>query len=509
MLNLATIIEQSAARYPTRTALVIGDHRLPYPALRAQARAFAGALRELGLRRGEHIALLLPSVPQFTIAYFGAHYAGNPVVPLNPMLKPDELAHLLADADAAALVVWEDWLAGARVAQQRAAGLRQLIVVRRAPGPEPEGARCYDALLARAAPLGAMAPTAADDTAVIMYTSGTTGSPKGAELTHLNVLLNAWAVSREEAPVPPGEGIVLSTLPLFHGFGQTVLQNMILMWGGTLVLQPAFDLLGAAELIEQHGVNSISGVPPMYGGFWRHPAITPDRLKSLRHCMSGGAPMPPAIRQGFSEKFGVAIGEGYGLTECAPVASMSQTDPGRPGGIGRPIWGVELKLVDPQGQDVTDDDAPGELYIRGHNVMKGYYKRPEQTAEVIVDGWLRSGDICARAADGAFYLIDRRTDLIIRNGYNVYPSEVERALLGHPAVASAAVVGVPHAAHGEEIKAFVALRPGAAVEASGLIAHCKERLAEYKYPRMVEIRAELPVSPTGKVIKRDLTAPPG
>jgi long-chain acyl-CoA synthetase len=507
--NLASILTCSAASRPTTTAIVAGDTELDYATLDAFARMFAGALRGLGVQPGEHVALVLPNVPQFSVASFGCHYAGNPVVPLNPLLTAGELAYHLEDSQAAAVVVWDLFLPAVQEAAAIAGSVRRVILARAEVGDlsAPEGVDNLTAVVAGAAPLDVAHPTAADDTAVILYTSGTTGRPKGAELTHANLLANA-RVPEQLVGLGP-ETVALVALPLFHAFGMTVMHNAVLAVGGRMVLQPRFSPAGAAELIERHGVTFFGGVPTMYVALLHDGAAAGHDLSTLRWCVSGGAPMPAEVMGAFESRFGVTLLEGYGLSETSPVVSFTVPDrPRTPGSIGYPVPGVELALRGDDGRFVTAPGTPGEICVRGGNVMKGYWRKPEATAEAVVDGWFRTGDIGVVDVHGAYRIVDRSKDLIIRGGYNVYPREVEEVLHRHPAVAQAAVVGVPHPHYGEDVKAVVVLKPGATARPSEIVAWCRDKLASYKRPHTVEVRESLPVGPTGKVLKRALRDQP-
>ncbi len=502
-LNVASLLHDSATRLPERPALIAGGHTLDYATLDDFARRFAGALGDLGVQPGEHVALLLPNVPHFSVAYFGCHYAAAPVVPLNLLLSTDELAYQLDASDAVALVVWEDFVDRAQAAVDRAPRCRQVVVARADLGDlsAPAGASNLAALVLSAEPVTDVPPTAPDDTAVILYTSGTTGRPKGAELTHANLVSNARRCSTEVLPLDP-DTVALVALPLFHAFGQTVMHNAVLAVGGSLVLLPRWDPRAAVVLVRRHRVTLFGGVPTMYFSVLHDVDVDPADLASLAICVSGGAPMPPAVATAFQDRYGVDVLEGYGLSETSPVVCFDVPGrPSRPGSVGVPIPGVELRLVGEAGQVVDDPDCPGELWVRGENVMKGYYRDPEATAEALRDGWLRTGDLAARDADGNYRIVERKKDLILRGGYNVYPREVEAVLHAHPAVAEAAVVGVPDERYGEEVVAFVTLAGGPAVTEAELVGHCRERLAHYKYPRRVVVVDELPHTPTGKVLK--------
>ncbi len=507
-LNLATLLRESAKTFPERPAVVLGDATIPYGMLHVMAQRFGGGLAKLGLRPGQHVALMLPNVPHFTIAYFGGHYAATPIVPLNVLLTADEIAYHLTDSDAVALVVWEGFYDQARAGFDRVDTCKHLIVCKadRTDTSAPEGAVNFSALVGTSEPIAEAPATMPDDTAVILYTSGTTGKPKGAELTHFNLFFNAYFMRTGLLTGMDENAVALATLPLFHSFGQTVIQNAHISAGATIVLLPRFDPDAAFALMQKHKVTLFAGVPTMYFALLHHPRASEYDLSSLQHCVSGGSAMPVEVMKAFDEKYRVNILEGYGLSETSPVASFNRLDrPKKPGSIGLPIWGCEFKLTDEQGKTITENGVPGEICIRGHNIMRGYYKKPEATAESIKDGWFASGDVAQRDAEGYYYIVDRKKDMIIRGGFNVYPREIEEVLYAHPAVAEAAVIGVPHASHGEEVKAVLAKKAGhEAVSADDIIAYCKERLAAYKYPRVVEFRESLPKGPTGKILKREL-----
>ena len=504
--NVATILSESAARFPGKPAVVLGERSLDYATLDDLARRFAGGLRNLGVGPGDSVALLLPNVPHFSVAYFGCHYAAATVVPFNVLLSADEIAHQLADSGAAAVVVWEDFADRAAEAVARVPACRHLVVARAdlADLSAPAGGTSFTALVLAAEPVAGVPPTKADDTAVVLYTSGTTGRPKGAELTHANIVSNADTCGRRVLPLG-ADTVALVALPLFHAFGQTVMHNAVLQAGGTLVLLPRWDAGAALELIERHGVTFFGGVPTMYVTLLHHPRAEEADVRSLRVCVSGGAPLPAEVMAAVDRRFGVDVLEGYGLSETSPVATFNVPDrPKRPGSIGLPIPGVELRLVDQAGRVVSEPGTPGEIWVRGPNVMKGYHGNPEATAEAISDGWFRTGDIGTRDADGYYRVVDRKKDMILRGGFNVYPREVEDALHGCADVAEAAVVGVPDERFGEEVVAFVVLKPGATVTRAELRALCRGRLAAYKYPRHIEIVDSLPHGPTGKILKREL-----
>jgi long-chain acyl-CoA synthetase len=493
-LNLALILESAAASRPDHIALRLNDFALSYFELDRAARGFATSLRARGIEPDEAVAVMIPNVPQFTIAYFGILYAGCRVVPLNVLLSGPEVAYHLTDSDARLLVAHplfaEPALAGAA-----AAG----VEVIEAGGEDGETV----AAMAEADPIERPHPTSPTDTAVVIYTSGTTGKPKGAELTHSNLLLNCKVVVPELLPFGKDD-VALATLPLFHSFGQTCMQNAVIAARGTFTLLPRFGPREAFEIIERDRVTIFAGVPTMYFALLHFESADDYDLSSLRYCMAGGAAMPVDVMRAFEAKYPVEILEGYGLSETSPVASFNMLDrPRKPGSIGYPVWGVEMSIRDEEDRPVSDGER-GEICIRGHNIMKGYLKRPEATAEAIRNGWFHSGDIGVRDADGSYAIVDRKKDMILRGGFNVYPREVEEVLFAHEDIAEAAVIGVAHDSHGEEVKAVIVLHPGRELRAADVIDYCKQNLAAYKYPRIVEFVDELPKGPTGKILKREL-----
>jgi long-chain acyl-CoA synthetase len=416
-------------------------------------------------------------------------------VPMNVLLKEREVAYYLEDSGAKLLFAWHDFVADAKPGAEAAGA--ELIVV--APG-------AFEAQVGAAPPRTELADVADEDTAVILYTSGTTGKPKGAELTHANLEGNAR--TKVETLIQLGDGdVILGALPLFHSFGQTSALNAGMMAGACLTLLPRFEAAKALEMIARDRVTVLLGVPTMYTAMLAVPRGERPDTSSLRTCISGGASLPIEILRAFESQFGCAILEGYGLSETSPVASFNHPDRERKAGsIGTPIRDVEMKLVDEHDQDVAPGEV-GEIVIRGPNVMKGYWQRPDATAEAMRGGWFHSGDLAKMDEDGYFFIVDRKKDMIIRGGYNVYPREIEEVLYEHPAVAEAAVVAVVHAELGEEVGAAVALKAGMATEPAELQAFVKERVAAYKYPRHVWLVGELPKGPTGKILKREIARP--
>jgi len=444
---------------------------------------------------GDRVGLMLPNVPQFPIAYYGVLRAGGIVVPMNVLLKRREIAFYLEDSGAKLLLAWHGFAEEARDGAADAGA--ELIEV------EPAA---FADLLASHEPTPGLAETDEDDTAVILYTSGTTGKPKGAELTHANLHRNADVTCRTTASIAAGD-VVLGALPLFHSFGQTVSMNASLMVGACLTLLPKFDPGDALETMQRDGVTHFYGVPTMYGALLHHPERERFDISAMRTCITGGASMPVEVLRGFEEAFDCVVLEGYGLSETSPVASSNHPDRERkPGSIGTPLEGVEMQVVDEDDNPVAQGEV-GEIVIRGHNIMKGYWQRPDATAEAMRNGWFHSGDMARTDEEGYFYIVDRKKDLIIRGGYNVYPREVEEVLYEHPKIREAAVVGIPHDEWGEEIGACVVCHDGEELEEAEVSEYVKERIAAYKYPRVVWFIDELPKGPTGKILKREIATP--
>ncbi len=512
-LNLGSILAISAARYPDHTALLHDSKRYTYRELDCAVRRFAAALLSRGLARGDRVAIMVPNVPEFTIAYFGILYAGGVAVPLGTLHVADEIAFQLTDCGAVGLVLHcqcaEEGLESCRrVGEGLAIYLVDFDAAQR--NDLPRDAKVFDDVIDAAAE-AEMAQTCPGETAVILYTSGTTGKAKGVELTHFSLFYNAEYISEKlfgnwpEAihVLGPGE-VGLAALPLYHTFGQTNIQNGMLVNGGAVSYLTRFTPSAAVELIARDRVTFFAGVPSMYVAILNDPACASADLSSLKFCASGGAPMPVELKHRFQEKFGVRIQEGYGLTETSPLACIQRMDEtAKAGTIGKPILGVEMRCVDEQDRPLPPGER-GEVVIRGHNIMKGYFNRPEATAEAMRGGWFHSGDIGYVDEGGDFYIVDRRKEMILRGGFNVFPREVEEVLYAHPAIAEAAVIGIPDERLGEEVKAVVALKPGSTATAEEIIAHCQKHVAKYKYPRIVEIRPELPKGPTGKILKRAL-----
>jgi long-chain acyl-CoA synthetase len=493
--NLASIVSDSAGRDPDAVAVRLGDSALTYAELEDRSARLATLLRERGVEPGDRVGVMLPNVLEFPVAYYGVLRAGGVVVPMNVLLKRREIAFYLEDSGAKLLLAWHGFLGDAETGAADA-GV-DLVAV------EPEA---LAATLAALDPAPGLVDTDEEDTAVILYTSGTTGKPKGAALSHRNLDQNSEIASRTTLLVEAGD-VVLGALPLFHTFGQTVGMNASLRVGATLTLVPKFDPGEALATMERDSVTHFYGVPTMYGALLHHPEREHFDTSALRICMTGGASMPIEVLHGFEAAFDTELMEGYGLSETSPVACSGH--PGhvrKPGSIGTPLERVEMRIVNEDDAEVPQGEV-GEILIRGHNIMKGYWGRPEATAEALRGGWFHSGDLGRVDEDGYFFIVDRKKDMIIRGGYNVYPREVEEVLYEHPKVREAAVLGVPHPEWGEEIGAAVVLEPGEELAAEEISAYVREQIAAYKYPRVVWFLDELPKGPTGKIVKREIDVP--
>ncbi|HEX6781553.1 MAG TPA: long-chain fatty acid--CoA ligase [Solirubrobacterales bacterium] len=494
-LNLASIVTESAARTPAAVAVRLGPLELSYADLDDRSARLAALLREKGLQQGDRVGVMLPNVLEFPIAYYGVLRAGGVVVPMNVLLKRREIAFYLEDSGAKLLLAWHGF--GEEAQEGAAEAGAELVEV------EPEA---FAELLGAREPDAELAGTGEGDTAVILYTSGTTGKPKGAELTHFNLTRNAQIASETTCEVQEGN-VVLGSLPLFHSFGQTVSMNASLLVGATLTLLPKFDPGDALEIMGRDGVTHFYGVPTMYGALLHHPDREQHDTSALRICITGGAAMPVEVLRGFEQAFECELLEGYGLSETSPVSSTNHPGrPRKPGSIGTPLREVEMKVVDENDEEVPQGEV-GEIVIRGHNVMKGYWQRPDATEEAMRGGWFHTGDMATIDEDGYFFIVDRKKDMIIRGGYNVYPREVEEILYEHPKIREAAVLGVPHDQWGEEIGAAVVLHEGEELAPEEVSEYVKERIAAYKYPRQVWFMDDLPKGPTGKILKREIRVP--
>ena len=503
-LNIACLLRESAKTFPEKPALLFDGGSLTFREVDQLSDRMAATLRTEGFAVGDRIGLQLPNLPQYVIAYFGILKAGCVVVPMNVLLKAPEVTFQLGDSQAAGLITW----AGSAEEAARAvaaAGTEHLYVVSTPGAPAVSVGEPFEALFAAdpdSPPL--LEQCDPGDTAVLIYTSGTTGTPKGAELTHFQLLMNADTPGRLFGI--RDDDVVIVVLPLFHVFGLSSQLNVCMRFGATMSLVPRFDPLKVFEVIRRDKVTVFEGVPTMYLALLHHPGLEPELATTLRVGVCGGASLPAEVLDAFEKKFGIVILEGYGLTETASTTTFNISEEERkPYSVGKPIWGVDVEIWDEVDRALPPgSDQVGEVMVRGVNVMKGYHNAPELSAEVFTRGWMRTGDLGYFDEDGYLFIVDRKKDLIIRGGYNVYPREIEEVLYGHPGVAEAAVIGVPDERLGEEVKAFVIPREGVSLTQDEVIAFVKERVAAYKYPRVVEFRSEMLHGPTGKILKTEL-----
>ena len=516
MLNLSVALEDSARRYSDKTAIVFGEMRLSFQQINTMANQVANGLLKLGIQSGDKVALSSPNLPYFPIVYYGILKAGAVVVPLSILLKRAEVAYHLKDSDAKAIFCFEGndalpmGIEGYEGFKEVPECEHFITITARPDAVSPfpfENTNTLGQFMSNESADFQSKRTSAEDTAVIIYTSGTTGRPKGAELTHSNLAWNA-DLCRHLFQFQEDD-VTMTVLPMFHIFGQTCLMNASIMHGVTNTILVRFDANDVLQLMQKEGVTLFAGVPTMYWGLLNHKdetdSVDLNKIKSkLRLCISGGASLPVQVLEDFEAKYKVAIYEGYGMSEGSPVVTFNHPGKTRkPGSIGTPVWGVEVKIADENDNEVPVGER-GQLLYRGHNVMKGYYNKPEANAETLKGGWLHSGDVAKKDEDGYFYIVDRTKDMIIRGGLNVYPREVEEVIIQHNAVSLVAVIGIPNDQYGEEIKACVVLNKEASVSENELKVWTKERIAAYKYPRIIEFLDALPMSATGKILKREL-----
>jgi long-chain acyl-CoA synthetase len=512
MLNLSTILESTAQKYPKRTAFTIGEASLNYAQINAASSQVANGLKNIGIQKGDKVALTCPNVPYFPIIYFGILKAGATVVPLSVLLKKDEVAYHLKDSDAKA---YFSFIGTPEIpmAQNGLDGFNEVescehffvIMPQHDHASAIPGQKTFGDFVKGQTYSFDTVQTSAEDTAVIIYTSGTTGKPKGAELTHNSIFTNTVLCSNIiSIDIQPATQLLV--LPLFHIFAMVVLMNAGIYKGSHNILLPRFDAEQAFELIQKYQINIFAGVPTMYWALLHHKTDlnTIEIAKNLKLCVSGGASLPIKVLEDFESRFNVPIIEGYGMSEGSPVVTFNQLEIGRKAGsVGTPVWGCEVKIVDENDNELPIGEK-GELIYRGPNVMKGYYNKPEANATTLKNGWLHSGDIAIKDEDGFFFIVDRTKDMIIRGGFNVYPREIEEVMLQHPAISMVAIIGILSEEHGEEIKAFVVLKPEQKADAEEIKAWTKEKVANYKYPRIIELVEGLPMSATGKILKKEL-----
>ena len=502
MFNLASNLESAAASFPGREAIVFEGKRWTYAEMEEQAGRVAGGLYRAGIREGDHVALVCPNRPEFVACYFGILKVGAVVVCVSTLLKAREIAYQLEHSDAVAMIAYGG--VDMEIGHQAREALENVGACRRAWFI---GTESYDELIGDEDGDFEAASVSGEATAVILYTSGTTGYPKGAELSHANIIMNVMVMARVKPPLEEG-GKTLIAMPLFHVMAQTCAMNLAIYNAMTIVLVQRFRAAEVIRLMLAEGITGLHGVPTMYRAILDCDEVTEAEKTmlagQLESFSAGGASLLPELQKECMATYSISMSNGYGATETSPASCFHQTSDTIPlGSIGTAAWGVRLKIVDGAGGEVPAGEV-GELLVRGHCVMKGYYKDPKATAEVIRDGWYHTGDLARMDEKGHVFIVGRKKDLIIRGGFNVYPADVEGVLLEHPAISQVAVVGVPDPVYGEEVKAFVTRRPGSSLDAADVVSWARNEMAAHKYPRLVEFRESLPLGPTGKVLKRML-----
>lgn len=504
-MNLVKTLSQTALKHPENAAIVFEGQTFSYATLNTYISKFASGLSKLGIEKGDKIALVVGNSPHFIIALYGALKAGAAVIPVNPLYSPDELVFILTNGDAKAVITLDLFLPLVEKASPILPKVDHFIICETKQQNPYEFSDNKLKSFTNVIGIGDESFNGPelndDDLAVILYTSGTTGKPKGAMLTHKNLYSNAMDAGHFLKFTATEK--VIATLPAFHVFCLTVALNAPLMYGATVLLVPKFSPKEIFELIRNQKATVFAGVPTMYNFLYQYPDGVTEDFESIRLCVSGGSSLPVALLENFEKKFNVVISEGYGLSEAAPVTTFNPLDrPRKAGSIGTNISNVINKIVNELGEEVPVGEV-GELIVSGPNVMKGYYNMPEETAMTIKDGWLYTGDLARRDEDGYFYIVDRKKELIIVGGYNVYPREVEEILYNHPEIVECAVIGQPDDNFGESVKAYVVSKNPALSE-EALIEYCKAHLAKYKVPTSIEFISELPKNATGKILRRAL-----
>ncbi len=507
-MNLSDQLSLTAKNHLSKTAYIFQGEEKSYGELEGAVTKFASSLQQLGFSKGDHIALVVGNTPHYVIALYGALRIGVTVIPINPLYTPSEMSYIIHNGDVKGIITLDVLLEKFQALEGKLQQVEHIIVCETSKeitvhdSPLASKMKSFTQMLMEGSMSLERPKLEDDDPAVILYTSGTTGKPKGAILTHKNLYSNAKDVA-DYLKIGP-EDKVLAALPMFHVFCLTVALNAPLMNGGTVLIMPKFSPAEVFKVTKTYQLTIFAGVPTMYNYLLQHPDADVTAFETVRLCISGGAAMPVALLHNFEKKFNVIISEGYGLSEASPVTCFNPLDrPRKPGSIGQSIINVENKVVDEFGNEVPPGEV-GELVVRGPNVMKGYYKLPEETAAVLRDGWLHTGDMAKMDEEGYFYIVDRKKDLILVGGYNVYPREVEEVLYKHPKVREVAVIGVPDPNTGEAVRAFVVAKEGQSLSEEELIRYCEENLAKYKRPTSFEFLEELPKNTTGKILRRSL-----
>ena len=538
---LTWLLDHTVNHYPGQTAIIYYGTKLSYAQLSSLANRFAIGLQRLGIQKGDRVAIALPNIPQYPIAFYGALRAGAVVVPTNPLYTEREMQHQMADAGARILVMLDDFYPTVRKVRANTA-LEHVILTspadylppllhtlyplsqRGAKHPEPkltEKERHEDKTLhsmremlqshahkGNVEVFNLPVQTASDDLAVLQYTGGTTGLSKGAMLTHHNLLANALQTRHWTPKARDAKEVTLCVAPFFHSYGLTVGMNLSIYAAATMVLLPRFKANDVVKTIRQYRPTLMPGIPTMYLAIMREAAKHPEYLSSIKYCISGASALPAKIQTDFEAMTHSKLVEGYGLSEAAPVTHCNPlTENCRNGSIGLPLPNVEAAILDQKTSEPLPVGEQGEIVVKGPNIMKGYWNRQQENEAIFVNGWMRTGDIGKMDADGYFYVVDRAKDMIIASGFNVYPREVEEVLFQHPSVLEAAVAGAPDEYRGETVAAFIVLKPGIVANdetRQSIITYCKQNLAAYKVPKIIEFRDNLPKSLIGKVLRREL-----
>jgi len=494
--NLYSVLDNAATHYAENVAITFGDHKITYKAMKEACDRLAMGFKSMGLKRGDRIALMLPNVPHFAMSYFALLKTGIAIVPISILYKAEEIHHQLEDSEVKGIIYWQGVREQVMEAVQGLGRCDKMMVL--GEKSVPEEIRLTFLIESKDATED-IADVGSDDTALISYAAGITGRPRGAELTHGNLMSNIRACS-DFLKLSANDSVV-GVLCLHHPMALTLVMGSFFSVGGRILLLPKFDAQEVLKAVETEKPTYLVGVPSMYRKFLNTGDVDNIDISSLRYCLSSGYALKEETLEAFESKFKVPILEGYGLTEASPMISFnSPMRERKAGSIGLPLPGVEMKIIDESGSEVRAGQV-GEIIVQGSNVMKGYLNRPEATKEVLIDGWLHTGDLALLHENGYGYIVERKKEVIVKSGFNVYPREVEKFLVGHPKIKEAAVVGVPDAAYGEEIHAFLVLKEGEEADQDEILNYIKERIATYKCPKIVHFIPELPKGPTGRVMR--------
>jgi len=499
MNNVAELLDIHQKKKKDKTALYWSNSSVSFGELQEAVFRLGAGLKEMGIKQGDRVLLMLPNIPHYVISYHAILSIGAVVVPTNIMFKEREIAYQVEDSECVAAICWEGFAAEVIKAQEKTESLKYILVL----GDKiPANAIHLAKLIAESTALEKVENVDPEETAVIMYTAGITGHPKGAELTHKALSYSIKALS-ETLRFSDREKI-LAVVPFFHSFGASVVMNAGLYGGSTLVLAPKFSPLEVFDLIAKEKITIFAGVPTMFQMLLDNADKTEHTISNLKYCLAGGSALPEDVLQRFEEKFNTYILEGYGLTETCAAASFNNFKRERkPGSIGYPLDGVEMQVVNDNDEEVSIGEV-GEIVIRGASLMKGYLNRPNATEEAMRGGWFHTGDVGRMDMDGYFYVVDRKTDMILKGGFKVFPREIEEVILGHPQVKEVAVISIDDPVMGEEIKACIIPKEGMRINPASLLEYCRERLANYKCPAVLRFYRELPKGPTGRILKKEL-----